>query len=256
MSLLGASRPTSTNSFHASVSLQVNNQPQSSLQCFYRQPILQGWKRWVKSFSRSYGFALYHKAATAISIFPLLPNFASLWPPFFLVISVRSCAMATSTTRRPVKYIQVKKNDRKEDPGAGQGAPGPEDAPARISWHPLVMMSMSFILGSGLAVGHHFFYAHWDGKDITTTISQAWITRIGTAFAFLVKVFLAVATGIAYIQQLWSSLRSQPMKVKRLNSAFSVLGDVTRLFDAGLWFRNPLLLLPALITWCDIRCTF
>ena len=164
--------------------------------------------------------------------------------------------MATTTTRRPVKYIQVQENERKQDPDACQDTPGPGPAPAPVSWYPLAMMSLFFILGTGLAVGHHFFYAHWDGRDVATTISQAWITRVGTALAFLAKVFLVLVTGIAYIQQLWSSLRSQPMKVKRINSAFNVLRDVTRFFDAGLWLRNPLLLLPALITWCDIRWTF
>ncbi|EON69666.1 hypothetical protein W97_08918 [Coniosporium apollinis CBS 100218] len=110
-------------------------------------------------------------------------------------------------------------------------------------------MCGSLIAGIALAIGHHFFYLRFDGMRVDGAMSQQWTNRYGTAFAFLVKMFLAIATGAAYVQQQWSTLQSRPIRIDRVDSMFGILGDATLFLSTRLWLKAPLLTLPALVTW-------
>lgn len=65
------------------------------------------------------------------------------------------------------------------------------------------IMLSALIAATLFTMAHHLFYASLDGRDTSrTTFGQARNINIGTAFAFLVKMCLAVAIGAAYSQLL------------------------------------------------------
>lgn len=118
----------------------------------------------------------------------------------------------------------------------------------------------SLLLGIAFAIGHHFFYRYCDGKEADHQLQQQWVTRAGTSFAFVVKLLLAIAAGMAYVQQCWVSLKSRPESIRRVDAMFSVLENALQFLDPGLWLRSPLLAFMAIVTWSDsflgpdIRC--
>jgi hypothetical protein len=67
-------------------------------------------------------------------------------------------------------------------------------------------MASSLLLGVVSAVGHHVLYSHYDGRIATDVATQKYIINAGTGLAFLVKMFLAIATGTAYVQQFYINL--------------------------------------------------
>src|SRR5271156_4867371 len=108
-----------------------------------------------------------------------------------------------------------------------------------VDWRVPGVMSLCFLLGIASAVGHDLFYRHWNGQSIDSAAwSQQWISRGGTAFAFLVKMFLAVATGIAYVQHFWVMVQSRPIRVSQVDAMFDVLGNPLQLLDVRLWSRS------------------
>jgi len=55
-------------------------------------------------------------------------------------------------------------------------------------WESPVLMVGLTVLAPLVAVGHHLFYVYLDGKQVSqVTIPQAWVIRVGTAFAYLSK---------------------------------------------------------------------
>jgi hypothetical protein len=129
---------------------------------------------------------------------------------------------------------------------------GQKLAPARLGREmarKILVVVASLVLGIACAVGHHLFYAYWDGRAVPTQEQQQFILFGGTAFAFLVKLFLSIATGAAYIQQFWQTVRRKPLRLERIDLLNSVLGDLTSLRDVALWFSVPLLTLIMGVTW-------
>jgi hypothetical protein len=118
-----------------------------------------------------------------------------------------------------------------------------------LSWRMPIIMIGSLVLAVAFALGHHFFYRYCNGKEANQQLPQQWVTRGGTAFAFVIKMFLAISTGMAYVQQSWLSLQTRPQSVRRVDAIFAVLGNALEFVDPGLWLRNPLLTIPAIITW-------
>ena len=129
----------------------------------------------------------------------------------------------------------------------------------RIHWHVPATIFAALLLGLLIAICHHCIYQALSGKVVSSDTQQRWIIRGGTALAFLFTMFLTVATGSAYIQQLWLSLSKRPFKIAQLDDMFEVLKDATGFIDIMLWLRNPLLALLAIITWSVkqscFRCT-
>lgn len=115
-------------------------------------------------------------------------------------------------------------------------------------WVPTVMLG-SLLAGTAAAVGHHLFYNHYNDMPVRDSTEQRYISNGGTAFAFLVKMFLAIATGTAYVQLFWLSLKTASRRLERVDRLYSILGNVTLFWDLGLWFRNPLLSTLAIVTW-------
>lgn len=101
--------------------------------------------------------------------------------------------------------------------------------PSRPKLHWAVPSTMvgSFLMAAVLAAGHHIFYRHYDCARLDLSLDQQWTNTIGTAFAFLVKVFAAIAASTAYVQRQWLVLRARPFKISDVDSLSGVLRDPT-----------------------------
>jgi hypothetical protein len=115
--------------------------------------------------------------------------------------------------------------------------------------HGPLSMWASLAFGIFIAIAHHFFYEYWDGRPVDRGISQDWVLRFGTAFAFLTKTSLALATGIAYVQKQWLTLQRENLSLGHIDLLFGVLSDSSFLLHIRLWPKQSLLFLPAVISW-------
>ncbi|KAK5125082.1 hypothetical protein LTR08_005449 [Meristemomyces frigidus] len=125
----------------------------------------------------------------------------------------------------------------------------------RVHWVTPVVMVLSLLAGFAFALGHHLFYWSLDGKATPTGSfhvvgrqvgRQQLNISVGTTLAYLVKVSLAFAVTIAFVQAFWRAMKSATPTLAQLNSTFSALGDVSSL--KHLW-KHPLLLVLALLSW-------
>jgi hypothetical protein len=132
----------------------------------------------------------------------------------------------------------------------GSGKPSNPQSRHATSHRTVIIMSAGLVLGVLAAIGHHLWYSHWNGKVVeTASWSQTWIKNFGTAFAFLVKMFLAIITSTAFIQQFWITVKSKPVAVGQVDSMFTVLQSALQFLSLKLWLQNPLLASFAIITW-------
>ncbi|GKU07092.1 hypothetical protein FLAG1_08861 [Fusarium langsethiae] len=111
------------------------------------------------------------------------------------------------------------------------------------------LMTGSLLLGLVLALGHHFYYHHLDGRIVQSQNQQQWFLRLGTGLAFLVRAFLSAAVGIAYTQILWRTLRSKSVSVGGVNSLFGVVHNAWDFVTLELWTAAPALAVVAIIAW-------
>ena len=130
-----------------------------------------------------------------------------------------------------------------------------------IHWLAPTSMLATFIAGTLLATGHHLFYQRLDGTEAPTGdydiasshySKQQLNIQIGTAFAFLVKASLVFSISIAYVQVFWSrfcSLRQVRPTLRRIDTAFSALGNLLALFNFRVWLWDPILLSLATLAW-------
>lgn len=113
----------------------------------------------------------------------------------------------------------------------------------------LITMMGSLLAGLALVVTQCIVYWYLSGKTVSSTIPQAWASRVGTALAFLVKLLFATAAGTAYVQRQWLALSATSWEVRQIDSLTGILGNVLLFRDVKLWFKHPLLLCLATITW-------
>jgi hypothetical protein len=114
----------------------------------------------------------------------------------------------------------------------------------------VIVMSAGLLLGVLAAVGHHLWYSHWNKMAVqTASWSQTWITNFGTAFAFLVKMFLAIVTSTAFVQQFWITVKAKPVAIGQLDSMFTVLNSALQFVNLRIWLNNPVLAILAIATW-------
>ena len=103
-------------------------------------------------------------------------------------------------------------------------------------------MFSSLVMAVVFACSHHFFYLHFDQTKVQGTVSQQWINRIGTGFAFLVKTLAALSASSAYVQRQWLIFRTRPraLELNQVDSMFSLLRNVTGFLNFAVW-SHPLL---------------
>jgi hypothetical protein len=120
-------------------------------------------------------------------------------------------------------------------------------------------MLFALITGALLAIAHRLFYDGLHGRavpsgrfspDIGLSRQQTNIA-IGTALAFAFKTCAVIATSTACVQLFWTRVAIKPcgLKLKSINTAYSVTGNLFKLFHLSEWRRFPLLFILALITW-------
>lgn len=129
-----------------------------------------------------------------------------------------------------------------------------------ISWSAPTIILGGLIIGSALAIGHHFFYASLNGtipphdvyvfSGLNISKQQIYLAA-GTAFAFLVKACLSTALYTAYVQILWRKIKHgrREVAVARIDHITSVFSNPLHLFRPWTWWRFPLLLLLAILSW-------
>ncbi|KAL2818104.1 hypothetical protein BJX63DRAFT_84054 [Aspergillus granulosus] len=118
-----------------------------------------------------------------------------------------------------------------------------------IHWRMPTAMIVCFVIGVGLAIGHHFYYYSLDGTRVGDQSRQEWALRIGTGLAFLMKTFLTTAVGIACVQHFWWILRLKPIRLSTLDSMFDIRGSIFNFFDLHIWLRGPNVAILGLISW-------
>ncbi|KAL5336846.1 hypothetical protein BJX70DRAFT_260929 [Aspergillus crustosus] len=118
-----------------------------------------------------------------------------------------------------------------------------------IHWRMPAAMITCFVIGLGLAIGHHFYYYSLDGTRVGDQNKQEWALRFGTGMAFLTKTFLTTAVGIACIQNFWWILRLKPIRLSTLDSMFDIRGSIFNFFDPHIWLRGPNVAILGLISW-------
>lgn len=118
------------------------------------------------------------------------------------------------------------------------------------SWRAPFLVLSTLLAGLVCTLVHHFLNAFLNGRVVTdTSISQAWVLRVQTIFAFLVKMFLTVSIGAAFVQRQWWSFRQPQFSVREVDAVTTVLGNVFGLLTLSAWRKAPLLAAIALISW-------
>ena len=143
--------------------------------------------------------------------------------------------------------------------------PHPSCAMARqksIHWLAPTLMMSTAVAGIVFAAMHHAFYSSLQHNLVKTkpqnlagfeTTEQQINIILGTAFAFLVKAFLATSVGIAFIQVFWKALTgsNNAFTLSRVDTIYSLPSSVISLFFVHHWWRSPLPFLMAVIIWYD-----
>jgi hypothetical protein len=127
----------------------------------------------------------------------------------------------------------------------------------RVSLYTPLSMIALFISGLLVAVGHHIFYSRLVGTYVRGPeegyISQVWIIRYGTAFAFVTKTLLAGSIVIAYKQYMWINLQHKANSVSTIDAVFAATHDLLAFLHPSFWSRAKIPALMALIAWLVLR---
>ncbi|KAH0847447.1 hypothetical protein FOPE_00619 [Fonsecaea pedrosoi] len=122
-----------------------------------------------------------------------------------------------------------------------------------IHWRAPTVMGVGFLGGVILMAAHHTLYQSLGGNPADSALLQLWAIRAGTALAFLSKLCLAIATGVAYDQWMWVKLHAKPHEIGVLDSMFAILGNAFEFLAVRIWWRRPVLTFLAAIT-CNLFC--
>ncbi len=148
------------------------------------------------------------------------------------------------------QYTQVHVKEAGHPSEAGQSnANTRSTGPRSIHRRKPSIMIGALIAGAGFAICHHLFKARFNSHVVQSESQQKWVIPFRTASAFLIKMFLAVATSSACGQQFWLTVRSEAIRIERVDGMFIALKDVTVFRDIMLWLGNPLLTILAIVMW-------
>ncbi|KAF7189365.1 hypothetical protein HII31_09343, partial [Pseudocercospora fuligena] len=126
-----------------------------------------------------------------------------------------------------------------------------------LHWRAPTWMFAALLVGVLFALGHHIFNSSLDGTPTAApnvnfgafNVSQQALNLAGgTAFAFLVRAFLAYAAAIAWTQVFWQLLRHTEVSLAGLDALSSPLFSDLSLEALKTWATHPLLLMLAFIT--------
>ncbi|KAM3069612.1 hypothetical protein ACMFMF_008826 [Clarireedia jacksonii] len=111
-------------------------------------------------------------------------------------------------------------------------------------------MIASFSAGIIFAIAHHVYYKALDSQLAGSAARQQWPLRFGTTFAFLVKVCLTTATGIAYVQGIWTIFRQRAVTIEAIDAAFAANTNVFKFSNWGFLSNFKIPVAIGVILWC------
>lgn len=102
-----------------------------------------------------------------------------------------------------ISYAQRKSTQITRPPSATWG----------IHWKKPSFIGLMFLAGFILSLAHHLYYMSLSGERTGDEKKQAWPTRIGTGFAFLITSCFKATTTAALGQYIWTVVKRQPLSI-------------------------------------------
>ncbi|MCJ1463899.1 hypothetical protein MMC07_002508 [Pseudocyphellaria aurata] len=118
-----------------------------------------------------------------------------------------------------------------------------------IHWFTPASMIFLLLIGLGSAVGHHIYYSSLDKQHAGSAAQQQWVTRIGTALAFLTQATLAAAVLISRNQRVWVSLREKYLSLHAIDALFSVTDNFFHFGNGEMIAHAKTATMMALVRW-------
>lgn len=98
-------------------------------------------------------------------------------------------------------------------------------------------------------MGHHLYYSTLNNQQAGTAAQQQWVTRIGTALAFLTQATLSAAVLISRNQRVWVSLRGKFLSLYTIDALFSVTDNLFHFINGEMITRAKTATMMALVRW-------
>jgi hypothetical protein len=124
--------------------------------------------------------------------------------------------------------------------------------PANVGmhWQAPTTIVLSYGASLAFAIGHHLFYRSLDQLSVDERLfNQQTNIAIGTAFAFLFRANLVLATCTAYWQVFWATALRNTLTISSMDALAGVLGSLLDFASVRTFFRNPGLAVLALLAW-------
>ena len=99
-------------------------------------------------------------------------------------------------------------------------------------------MFLSFLFAILFAVAHHVFYLYMNGQPVGDDETKQWVSRAGTAIAFIVKVLFGITTSMAYVQWFWYKIRKTPITLRRVDSLYGVIYEPMKFWHVPVWIKH------------------
>jgi hypothetical protein len=118
-----------------------------------------------------------------------------------------------------------------------------------IYWKQPALMIAFALCGLTGAFGHHLYYHLMDKKVVSSTETQQWPLRFGTAFSVFIVAMLRAAVIAAYNQYIWKMFRDKLFSVADLDKIFSLTSDFTSFLSLALFKQGLLVMFLASLCW-------
>jgi hypothetical protein len=119
-----------------------------------------------------------------------------------------------------------------------------------VSWGIQPALIITYALcGLASAIGHHVYYHFMDSTIVSSTETQQWELRFGTAYSVFTITMLRAAVVAAYNQYIWKVVRDKSFSVADLDNIFSLTSDFTGFFSLALLKYGRLVILLASLCW-------
>lgn len=140
-------------------------------------------------------------------------------------------------------------------PSEGPSYPGPSYSKAKSTRKlisPILKPVCILLFGGLLAIGHHLFNAHADGKliDSVHSVPQVWANRIGNGFALAFKTALSASLSFVICQLMLQTFRMKFMTFSEIDQVYLVADkDTMATFFSSAILRSPLLVTAAALSF-------
>jgi hypothetical protein len=124
--------------------------------------------------------------------------------------------------------------------------------PANVGmhWQAPTTIILSYAASLAFAIGHHVFYSSLDQLSVDENLfNQQTNIAIGTAFAFLFRANLVLATCTAYWQVFWATALRNTLTISSIDALAGVLGSLLDFVSVKTFFLNPGLAVLAILAW-------